>query len=338
MALEVSLDCDERCFNLPQWKEVLARDPDRHIFATPEWNKVWWDEFGAGKELFVLTMKRDGDLIAVVPLYRKLDGERKIFRFLGGIDLTDYLGPICSIEDRHDVADALVKWLAEEVIEWDEFDAHNMPVPFGFGESLIERADALGLDFTVEQEDTSAVLLLPSDWETYLESLEAKERRELRRKRRRITREVPDAVFRRATEGTLTDDLKTFVAMHRGAEGHKGHFMRPEIATFFERVARAFLPIGWLRLDFLEIGGRAVASTFGFQLKNSFYLYNSAYEPDAARLSPGVVLVSNLVKEAIEDGLKTFDFLRGDERYKYQLGAQSVPLNNVRITNTRSTG
>ena len=337
MALEVFLDCDERCFNLPQWKEVLARDPDRHIFETPEWNRVWWDEFGAGKELFVLTLKRDGDLVAVVPLYRKQDGDQKLLRFLGGIDLTDYLGPICSMEDRHDVADALIRWLGDEVIEWDVFDAHNMPVPFGFGECLIERADALDFEFTVEQEDTSAVLLLPPTWESYLEILEPKERRELRRKRRRFEREVPDAVFRRATEETLAADLKTFVEMHRGAEGHKGHFMKPEIASFFERVAYALLPLGWLRLDLLEVGGRAIASTFGFQLKNTFYLYNSAYEPDAARLSPGVVLVSRLVEEAIEGGLKTFDFLRGDERYKYQLGAQTLPLNNVRIANPRLT-
>jgi CelD/BcsL family acetyltransferase involved in cellulose biosynthesis len=180
-------------------------------------------------------------------------------------------------------------------------------------------------------------MLLPSTWESYLDLLEPKERRELRRKRRRFEREVPDAVFRRATEETLSDDLKTFVAMHRGAEGHKGHFMKPEIATFFERVAYALLPLGWLRLDLLEVGGRAVASTFSFQLKNTFYLYNSAYEPEAARLSPGVVLVSRLVEEAIDGGLRTFDFLRGDERYKYQLGAQTVPLNNVRIANPRLT-
>jgi CelD/BcsL family acetyltransferase involved in cellulose biosynthesis len=124
--------------------------------------------------------------------------------------------------------------------------------------------------------------------------------------------------------------------MHRGAEGHKGHFMRPEIATFFRRVADEFMPLGWLRLDLLEIGGRPVASTFGFQIERKFYLYNSAYEPDAARLSPGLVLVSELVKESIDNGLELFDFLRGPERYKFQLGAQAVPLHNVRILNERA--
>lgn len=331
--LDIDLECTETCFELPAWRDLLAADPDRHIFASPRWNKVWWEEFGAGKDLFLVVMKRGDSVAALVPLYRKVQDGRKILRFVGGIDLSDYLGPICSLDDRDDVADTLVEWLTTTDVEWDEFDAHNMPVPFGFAEFLVERADRKGLTFEIDQEETSAVLLLPKDWETYLETLAAKERRELKRKRRRLGREHPDAQFRTATAETLEHDLRTFVQMHRGAEGHKGHFMRPEIATFFERVARSFIEVDWLRLDFLEIGGRAVASTFSFQADNTFYLYNSAYEPDAARLSPGLVLVSHLVERSIDEGLSQFDFLRGRERYKYQLGGQAVPLHNVRLTN-----
>ncbi len=333
MTFDVSLTCDESCFELPEWKELLSRDPNRHIFATPEWNRVWWDEFGHGKDLFLLTLGRSGAVAAIVALYRKHDGERKLLRFIGGIDLSDYLGPICSSEDRDAVADTLVAWLAETDVVWHEFDAHNMPVPFGFAEFLVDHADRRGLRFTLDQEDTSAVLALPRDWDSYLAMLGSKERHELRRKRRRLAHDHPDATFRTSTEDTLEVDLKLFIEMHRGAEGHKGHFMRPEIATFFQRVARALMPLGWLRLDFLEIGGEPLASAFSFELDNVFYLYNSAYEPDAARLSPGFVLVSELVKGSIERKLEKFDFLRGPERYKYQLGAQTVPLNRVRILN-----
>jgi CelD/BcsL family acetyltransferase involved in cellulose biosynthesis len=335
MTLEVKLDCTERCFELPEWRELLERDPNRHIFATPEWNKLWWDEFGHSgphKDLFILTMLRGEEVIGIVPLYRKQEDDRKILRFIGGIDLTDYLGPICAEEDRVDVIDALVEWLLSSSVEWDEFDAHNMPVPFGFAELLVETADRRGLKFNLEQEETAAVLLLPPTWEDYESQLRAKERHELRRKRRRLEREHPDARVRTSTSETLDVDLKTFVEMHRGAEGHKGHFMRPEIATFFDRVAKEFSTKGWLVLDLLEIGDSAVAGTFSFVLDGRFYLYNSAYEPDAARLSPGLVLVSELVKRSIAEGLQVFDFLRGPERYKYQLGGQAVPLNNVRLT------
>jgi CelD/BcsL family acetyltransferase involved in cellulose biosynthesis len=332
--LEVHVDCTERCFELPEWRELLARDPDRHIFATPEWNRVWWDEFGVGKDLFLLTMTSGAEVRAIVPLYRKPEGGRKILRFMGGIDLTDYLGPICSADDRDQVAATLVRWLSDTDIEWDEFDAHNMPVPFGFAEFLVDHIDRHGYGFALDQEETAALLLLPDDWEAYLAGLRGKERHELKRKRRRLEREHPDAAVRRSSPETIDTDLKIFVEMHRGAEGMKGHFMRPEIATFFERMANVFMPLGWLRLDFLEIAEHAVASTFGFEVDRVFYLYNSAFEPETQRLSPGLVLVSELVKNAMEKDLRVFDFLRGPERYKYQLGAEPVPLNNVRVMRT----
>ncbi|MFN2588612.1 MAG: GNAT family N-acetyltransferase [Actinomycetota bacterium] len=329
-------------FDLPAWPELLARDPDRHVFGTPEWNRVWWEEFAGDKELAVLEVRRDGATVAIIPLYRKTERDegsaaggaaatRNVLRFVGGIDLTDYLGPICASGERRDAAGALVEWLRSDAVDWDELDAHNMPVPLGFAEFLVERADTCDFRFALDQEETSAVLPLPADWQAYLGGLDSKERHELKRKRRRLEREHPHALFRTATAETLDDDLRTFVDMHRGAEGHKGHFMRSDVATFFERVARAFMPLGWLRLDFLEVDGRALASTFGFELDGVFYLYNSAYEPDAARLSPGLMLVSELVKQFIERGFEKVDFLRGPERYKYQLGSQAVPLNNVRV-------
>ena len=336
MTLEVQVASPGTCFDLPEWRPLQERDPHSHVFSTPEWNRIWWEEFGADKDLLVVTMRRDDEVVAIVPLYGEQADGRRVLRFVGGIDLTDYLGPICALEDRDDVARSLVDWLAGAHVEWDELDAHNMPVPFGFAEFLVDHADQAGFDFALDQEETTAVLLLPDSWDTYLGQLDSKNRHELKRKRRRLGRDHPDARFRTATPDTLERDLEVFVDMHRGTEGMKGHFMRAEIASFFERVARAFAPIGWLRLDFLEIGERAVASTFGFRLGHTFYLYNSAYEPEAARLSPGLVLVSELVKESIEDeNTTTFDFLRGPERYKYQLGSQAVPLNNVRISSSR---
>ncbi|MEA2509200.1 MAG: hypothetical protein QOG21_1282 [Actinomycetota bacterium] len=331
--LDISVRSDAACFDMPEWGRLLSLDPNRHVFATPEWNRLWWEEFKTGKDLLVLLVRRGPEVAAIAPLYRKREEGRHVLRFVGGIDLTDYLGPICSREDREEVADALVAWLQTNEVEWDEFDAHNMLVPFGFAEYLVESADRHGLDFALSQEETSALLPLPSDWDEYLAGLASKDRHELRRKMRRFARENPEASIRGATEETLTNDLQVFVDMHRGAEGHKGHFMGPDMATFFERVARLFHERGWLRLDLLEIGDRAVASTFSFELDNTFYLYNSAYEPDAARLSPGLVLAAQLVQRSIQDGLHWFDFLRGPERYKYQLGAQALPLNNVRLLN-----
>jgi CelD/BcsL family acetyltransferase involved in cellulose biosynthesis len=89
------------------------------------------------------------------------------------------------------------------------------------------------------------------------------------------------------------------------------------------------------RIDVLcNEAGTPVASAYGFQDGSGYYLYNSAYEPDAADASPGIVLVTELIRRAIADGLAHFDFLKGDEVYKFRHGAQRRPLYLLEATIT----
>ena len=104
MTIQVDVLRDEGCFDLPSWRELLSRDPNRHVFSTPEWHKAWWEEFGGDKDLVLLTMTRDDVLLGVVPLYRASMEGRSVLRFVGGVDLTDYLGPICATDDFEEVA------------------------------------------------------------------------------------------------------------------------------------------------------------------------------------------------------------------------------------------
>ena len=89
--------------------------------------------------------------------------------------------------------------------------------------------------------------------------------------------------------------------------------------------------MGWLSLDFLEVEGARVAATFSFVYSGVFYLYNSAFDASWGAQSPGIVLVVRLIRRAIEQGIRRFDFLRGTERYKFDLGAERLPLHAVQI-------
>lgn len=321
----------EEAFDLPEWRALAASDPHRTIFSLPEWSRSWWDEFGEGKKLFVLTFL-DPEPIGLIPLVLDQVDRAVRVRFLGGDDLTDYLGPLSASDEHHPaIADLLVRFLLEEVGGWSYFLAKCLPVPFGFAEWLVEAADRLGMGFTLEQDELTAILPLPSSVDEYFEQLPRKDRHELRRKLRKFEREGGESQIVTATPETLGDDLDYFFQMHRGSEGMKGKFMRPERATFFTRLAKAFMPAGMLSLDFLEVGGKRIAATFSFAFERTVYLYNSAYEQEARSLSPGLVLVEKLIERAVMEGFTHFDMLRGRERYKYELGAQPLPLHSVKL-------
>lgn len=329
--MDVKVTDTPDAFDLPEWRELLAADPDRHVFATPEWCRVWWEEFGAGRRLLVLTFLDPGP-VGLAPLMVEETAAGTHVAFLGDDDLTDYQGPVAAGHDRLPaIADALVRYVRDELPRWDVFEGHCLPVPFGFAEWLVEAADRLGLDFEIEQNEMTAVLAIPGSFDAYVEALPPKRRHELRRKMRRFDREVPGARLRTADAASLEADLGVFVDLHRGSEGLKGKFMAPERAGFFGRLARAFDPAGMLSLDFLDAGGRSLASTFSFRYDRTFYLYNSAYEHVWRAASPGLVLVARLIERCIGEGYGRFDFLRGRERYKFDLGADALPLHRVRI-------
>ena len=334
--MDVRVTEGEGAFDLAEWPTLLAADPYRHIFATPAWSRVWWEEFGAGRRLLVLTFL-DPEPVGLAPLV--LDtaatgaaGGEGLLTFLGGEDLTDYMGLVSAGPERLPaIADALVSYAVSEIPGWSEFDARCMPVPFGFAEWLVESADRQGLSFDMDEHEMTAVLGLPTTFDAYLDQLGKHRRHELRRKLRRFEEAAPGAVVTTSEPDTLEADLVDFFAMHRGSEGEKGHFMGPHRASFFQRIARLFVPEGLLSLDFLEVGGVRVATTFSFPYAGTFYLYNSAFNAGQGAVSPGIILVVRLIERCIQAGMARFDFLRGTERYKFDLGAERLPLHAVRI-------
>ena len=67
--------------------------------------------------------------------------------------------------------------------------------------------------------------------------------------------------------------------------------------------------------------------------EGTYSLYNSAFDRGWQQLAPGMVLVAEDIRQAIEEGCDVFDFLKGDYAYKYRFGA--VPRRIRRLVISR---
>jgi CelD/BcsL family acetyltransferase involved in cellulose biosynthesis len=153
-----------------------------------------------------------------------------------------------------------------------------------------------------------------------VQGLGKKERHELRRKLRRLEtgRRV---AFRFAEESERATVLDRFMALHRRSRGEKAEFMTGDTERFFREVADTLAARGWLRLGVLNVDGDDAAVLYGFAYEGTLALYNAAYDPNLAGLSVGIACAAYAIRAAIGEGLRSYDFLRGDEPYKYDLGA-----------------
>ena len=87
----------------------------------------------------------------------------------------------------------------------------------------------------------------------------------------------------------------------------------------------------WLRLCFLKIKGYYIASLYIFKYGGKYYYYQSGFDPDWEKLSPGFLLFSYCIENAISEGIKEFDFLQGEEEYKYLWTNKTRTNLNVKV-------
>jgi CelD/BcsL family acetyltransferase involved in cellulose biosynthesis len=174
------------------------------------------------------------------------------------------------------------------------------------------------------------VLELPASWDAYLERLSGKDRHELRRKMRKLERELPGTSVRsHAGLDGWDGALAEFLRLHRLSKVGKARFMDERMEAFFQDATRALAAAGWARLWFLDWNGSAVASFLCLEYAGSVGLYNSGFDPAHAKLAPGIVLLAHVIRDAIERGVPVFDFLRGEEPYKYAFGPTPQDLFRV---------
>lgn len=314
---------DPAVFGLDDWERLRIADPEATLFHTPRFLRLYWEELGEAPPLVALV--RQGDAAVGLSPFELREG---LLSFLGGLEVTDYLGPVGRPEERSRVAKELMTALAARD-DWRRADLEGLPQDGTWLGALAEAAEAAGLAVEIGPDDLAPMLQLPPSWEEYLDGLRSKHRHEIRRKDRRLRERFSEVRLRRSTPESFEEDLGRFAVMHRASEGPKGRFMDEDMERFFRRLGRELLPDGTFRLVFLEGDGESLAALVAFRFEDELLLYNSAYDPAQGAVAPGMVLVAELVKEAIADGCARLDMLKGDLGYKYRFGATPRPIRRL---------
>ena len=309
------------------WERLLIEAPDLSPFATPAWQETWWQMFGGDADLKLLTVWQDGDVKGLAPFMRRGDE----VSFLGESDLVDYHHFLHSGIDDSTFYDTVFGHLTGveslkslRLTSVPEWSAAYTAVPVA--------ARAAGWQVEETFEDVSPGIELADDWESYVSGLSKKDRHELRRKLRRLERSAEITHVEYCTPEDIAANLDDFLRLHRMSTPDKAEFMTDYREEFFRAVVINLAKAGISRLYFLEIYGERAATSVCFVHDDSQLVYNSGYDPEQRALSVGLLNHAMTIKLAIKNGIRYFDFLRGDESYKYHLGAHDRSLYNLVVT------
>ena len=266
--------------------------------------------------------------------------------FLGASYHADYATVLTAPEDLPAVAAVVVDHLASAGIDvdpghptpWDVVDLRRLrcgdPTAEAFATAFGAREMAEGWTLNLEREDVCPVVTLPAgaSFDDFLGTLDKKARHEIRRK---IRRARAGGELRLTESSDPLADLDAFIELHQKKWRADGLFPpTPGGAAsrvFIKRLFELCGGSGPVRLSFLTIGERRVAAGIQFTTPDTWMFYNAGIDPDARELSPGVLLMAELIRAALGAGARRFDFLRGDEPYKYEWGSVDEPIQRLLV-------
>ncbi|MCO5207520.1 MAG: GNAT family N-acetyltransferase [Anaerolineae bacterium] len=311
-----------------EWDALAQRGMTDTPFQTLAYQRAWWTHLGPG--LLTTITVRDDDQLHAIGCFYVVDG---IVHFNGCVEETDYLDLICAPDSAETAWNAVIDVICSaDYPDWHTLEFCNIPEASP-SRAILERISAeRKLSFSADIQEVCPVIMLPTSFDAYLDTLDKKQRHEIRRKLRRAA--GADAQLRIIGENDdLAEAIDAFLVLLQKSTIEKEAWLNDERRAVFHETAQAALEAGTLQLMFLEVDGQRAAALFNFAYNDRIWVYNSGLDPDAfGYLSSGVVLTAQAIEKAIEIGCREFDFLRGNETYKYQFGATDTEIYRLQLS------
>ncbi len=323
------------------WNALVEQSIADTPFSRYEYLSTWWKTLGGGEwnsaELVLVsaTESKGGVtpplLVGIAPLFiADYDGQRALM-LIGSIEISDYLDLIVREQDLPRFLSGLLDFLASSLGDgWSAIDWYNLPDDSLTLAALKAESATRGWAYHEEVYRPTPRIALNGSFEEYLASIEKKQRHEIRRKMRRATESGRVNFYIVDKDADIEPELGAFFHL-MVQDPNKANFLHPAMREHMTATLRAAHAGGYLWLAFLEVDGIKAAATLCFDYKNKLWGYNSGVSFDFKDLSPGWVIMAYDIQWCCENGRYEFDFMRGDEEYKYRMGGVNKYVMRERV-------
>ncbi|MBM4427009.1 MAG: GNAT family N-acetyltransferase [Chloroflexi bacterium] len=323
--------------NLQEWNDLLTQSITDTPFLRHEYQSAWWQHRGGGEwqnAQLLLVSAREGDvLVGIAPLFIAEYENQPTLLLNGSIEISDYLDLIVRKDDHAKFLTGLLDFLASTLPDnWSALDWYNLPDISPTLAALQTEASTRGWTHLEEIYHPTPRIALNGSFDDYLAKIDKKQRHEIRRKMRRAAESELNVRFVLVDKpADIEPELNTFfdLMVH---DPNKANFLHPAMREQMTAVLRAAHEHGYLWLGFFEIDGVKTAASLNFDYGNKLWGYNSGVSREHMELSPGWVLLGHTIQWCCENNRYEFDFMRGDEDYKYRFGGVNQYVMRARLT------
>ena len=320
-----------------EWDALLRKNCTNVPFLRHGYLSSWWQYKGGGEwpdaQLQIISVRKDGQLIGIAPFFSATHDGRKKLLLLGSIEISDYLDFIHDPKYSAEFFELLFDYLATAPFnDIRDLLFYNVP-EHALTRAYVEKeCQKQNWAVKAEQAYHTPIIQLAEDWDTYLAGIDKKQRHEIRRKMRRADEDPQEIRWYIVEEPDKLDaEIDAFFDLMI-LDDEKKNFLTDAMREQMRSIIRWAFNENILQLSFMTIAGNKAAAYLCFDFQERIWVYNSGFDPQYREFSPGWVMLGYLIQHAIETGKKSFDFMRGDEDYKYRFGAADSHVLKIEIS------
>ncbi len=307
------------------WNDILARTPAAHAQLTYEWLSSCWEVSNDNRKLSLITVTDRGKIVGIAPLIvcRVIDKVGLALRKLTfvGDGLTDYHDMLIANEKREEILGVLFERILEERDRWDTIHFRNIRGDSPNWPILLQILQETSLGFFKRVNVRSPYIVIDRDWADYYGTLSRKIRSDLRRRSRHLAEMGKVEYVRLCDVDDVTGLLDTIRSVHikcRQAQGGTSWYADARRFRFASLVLERFGACKSLDLALLKLDDRVIAYYVGLIHDDVVYFWNTGFDPECARVSPGKLLLHYAIEDSFRRGYAGFDFMVGEEPYKLE--------------------
>jgi CelD/BcsL family acetyltransferase involved in cellulose biosynthesis len=320
------------------WERVYAADPQAHFFVSWLWLQGWFKI--APFKWFVLAARPDAasPYVAFLPLNIRL---LRLHKFnlirelrMGGKPLGGYTGFVCLPEYAQEAMSAFAAYLQKQ-FDWDCFQMEHVLDPRL--DMFLEYFSPDRVNVQLISRIRSTCIPLPKTWEQYLQNcLGIKPRQNLKRHTRQIENNHNIQLVH-AQEDRLPAQINAAQALNQlrwnSKPEHILNWERSMLQHCFEHNCL------WLTTLWDNSTPIAFRAALFDEKKNTVFDFFTGYDSGYAKMSPGTVILGYNIRSAIENGSQKYDFLMGDDEYKFAFGAnRQMDAITIKLTRKGTRG
>lgn len=303
------------------WNSLLEEIPDKFIFQTYDWHYNVIQGFGREKGLFVLTIKKGNELVAIIPLWQvKRDLKFRKYKILQLLTQSraDYQEFIIK-KDREACMSVLCEFLKEQKNLWDLIFFRS--VRDGSQNTLmVDMFNHLGITAKSEDAFVCPVIKVDKGFEEYKKDFKAKFFSNIRRLERKINKLGAVSINKYNGEIDIEEIANEFILLHQkrwGITDTKSKFNKKIHRIYYQQLFKSLYKKKYLDLFYMKLDDRIIAVHFGTLYNNRCLFHNPAYDPDYSKFAPSKILLYHIIERCHDQKIELFDFLAGSEEYKY---------------------